>query len=47
MTDGISVRKTRPMPRLPASGLESVAIVDVGNREGGAVWMGTVGVSLK
>lgn len=47
MIDGILVRKIRSMFRFSVFGLESVVIVDVGNREGGVVWMGIVGVSLK
>lgn len=47
MTDRISVQKTSMPPRLLVSGLQSVAIVEVGDCEGGAVWVGSVRMSFK
>lgn len=47
MADGISVWNSKMGPRLLASGLENVAIVAVGNREGGTVWADTRRMSLK
>ena len=35
------------VPRLLAPGLENIAIIEVGNGKGGAIWMDTGGMSLK